>query len=81
MPKIIGTYEARTHWSEILQAVQQGERFTVTHRGVPIAEITPPQAETRQGRSQTAAKQLLDFMNRREGPAMDIKAAIEEGRD
>lgn len=32
--------EAREHWSEILDLVQEGERITITKHGVPVASIT-----------------------------------------
>jgi prevent-host-death family protein len=81
MSKKIGTYEARTHWSEVMQDVKKGERYVITHHGEPIAELVPSQAETRQERSKVAARQLLEFMARRKPGKVDIKAAIEEGRD
>jgi prevent-host-death family protein len=60
MPKKIGTYEARTHWSELMQDVKKGERYVITHHGEPVAELIPSQAETRQERSKAAARRLVD---------------------
>ena len=40
----IGAFDAKTRLSELLRRVEQGERFTITHRGRPIAELAPPQA-------------------------------------
>ena len=79
--KIIGNYEARTHWSEMLQDVKAGARYVILHKGAPIAELVPPQAETRQMRSQRAARRLLDLMSTREQTSADIAALIGEGRD
>ena len=42
MPTQIGSFEAKTKFSEILRKVEQGERFTVTRRGKVVAEINPP---------------------------------------
>ena len=42
MPTEIGSFEAKTKFSEILRKVEQGERFTVTRRGKVVAEINPP---------------------------------------
>jgi prevent-host-death family protein len=81
MPRKIGAYDARTHWSEIIQGVKRGERFIITHHGEPIAELTPPQAETGQERSREAARQLLAFMAQRTPSEVVIKATISEGRD
>lgn len=35
----IGSYEAKTRLPELLRQVQDGEHFTITRRGVPIARI------------------------------------------
>lgn len=35
----IGSYEAKTRLPELLRQVAQGEQFTITRRGVPIARI------------------------------------------
>ena len=37
----IGIFEAKTHLSEILRRVRRGERFVITNRGEPIAELGP----------------------------------------
>lgn len=49
------SYDARTHWSEMLQDVKKGERYVILHRGKPIEELMPPQAECKQERSKRAA--------------------------
>lgn len=37
--RTIGSYEAKTRLLELLRRVEQGEQFTVTRRGVPVARI------------------------------------------
>ena len=37
----IGAFEAKTHLSELLAAVEAGEVFTITRRGKPVAELRP----------------------------------------
>ena len=37
----IGVFDAKTHLSEILARVRVGERFIITHRGTPVAELRP----------------------------------------
>ncbi len=39
--KTIGTFEAKTHLSRILDEVERGETYTVTRNGMPVAEIRP----------------------------------------
>lgn len=42
-----GIYEAKTRLNELLKRVQQGERLTITNRGIPIAELIPSAAGER----------------------------------
>lgn len=37
----LGVFEAKTHLSELIQRVQQGQVYRITKRGVPVAELRP----------------------------------------
>jgi len=37
----IGTFDAKTHFSEIIEEVQKGKNYTITKRGKPVAKIIP----------------------------------------
>lgn len=37
----IGAYEAKTHFSQLLERVANGEYITITHYGVPIMTLNP----------------------------------------
>lgn len=37
----VGAYEAKTHFSELLEKVSAGEEFTITKHGTPIARLVP----------------------------------------
>ena len=41
MNKKIGSYDAKTKLPELLRRVEAGERFTITNRGKPVADIIP----------------------------------------
>ena len=41
MSEEIGSYDAKTKLPEILRRVEAGERFTITNRGKPIADLIP----------------------------------------
>lgn len=45
--KTIGTFEAKTHLSEILDTVSKGETIAITKRGKVVAHLTPPFAATK----------------------------------
>jgi prevent-host-death family protein len=75
----IGAFDAKTKLSEILRKVDQGERFTITLRGRPVADVVPSQLKNRQ-RVAEAVRRLL-AMPKIEGISPEtVKAWIEEGR-
>ncbi len=37
----VGAFEAKTHFSQLLDRVRRGERITITKRGVPAAMLVP----------------------------------------
>lgn len=37
----IGAFDAKTHFSQILARAAQGEEFTITNRGKPVARLVP----------------------------------------
>ena len=51
----IGSYDAKTHFAELLSRVERGEQIVITRHGKPIARLVP------EGRHDTeAARQALD---------------------
>ena len=41
MNEEIGSYDTKTRLPEILRRVEAGERFTITNRGRPVADLVP----------------------------------------
>ena len=41
MNTMIGTYESKAKFSELLRRVQAGESFTITRNGEKVADISP----------------------------------------
>lgn len=37
----VGAFEAKTHLSELLAAVEAGQKITITRRGKPVAQLVP----------------------------------------
>jgi prevent-host-death family protein len=44
--KTISQRELRNDNAEVMRGVEQGESYTVTRRGVPVARVTPIPADT-----------------------------------
>ncbi len=70
----VGTYEAKTHFSKLLEDVQAGTKIIVTRHGKPVAEISPPAAKTRTAKF-GCAKSPNFYM------ADDFDAPLEEFRE
>jgi prevent-host-death family protein len=74
-------YEARTHFSELLDRVAKGSTVLITRRGKPAALLMPPPAEANKDVAEVV-KEMLAFRDR-EGPtlgSLTVRELIEEGR-
>ena len=79
MKNEIGSYEAKTRLPELLRQVKSGKSFTITNRGVAVADLVP--SKDRNGKDKAvAAERLKAFMRADPVDGIDIKALIEEGR-
>jgi len=45
MDASIGAFEAKAQLSRLLRAVEQGQRFTISVRGKPVADLIPHRAD------------------------------------
>lgn len=79
MTTTVGAYEAKTHLSKLLAAVERGETIVITRHGKEIAHLTPPPKRVR-----SVAEALEELRELRKGitlgPDVTIKELIEEGR-
>ena len=77
----VGAYEAKTKLPELLRQVQQGQRFTITNRGKPVAELGPP-TELSKPDAKTAIEAYKAYrLSHPIRQTIDIRALIEEGRE
>jgi prevent-host-death family protein len=82
MKKEIGAYEAKTRLPELLREVREGHSFTITNRGIAVAELRP--AGHAGGDAKAAVERFQAFMKR--NPVKPIgqetlRQLIEEGRE
>jgi prevent-host-death family protein len=78
----IGAYEAKTHLPRLLREVAEGQSFTITLRGKPVAELTPTQPRPRRTHDE-AVRAMIEFTRREDRPSLtaeQIKEMIEHGR-
>jgi prevent-host-death family protein len=80
--KTIGSFEAKTHLSRLLDQVERGEVFTITKNGRPVAKLVPIAEPPRRDVPQAIAD-LLALRKERAGRGLsvaEIKETIDEGR-
>jgi prevent-host-death family protein len=75
---LIGAYEAKTKLPEILRRVEAGERFTITNRGIAVAELLPASAAKPGAREAIARMKALAKVSGVSVRA--LRALIAEGR-
>lgn len=83
--KTVAVYEAKTHLSELLAAVELGEEVTITRRGNPIARLVAARLPESQAEEAAKRRALIARIkaNRDSTPVedFDLQTAIEDGRD
>jgi prevent-host-death family protein len=81
MAQSIGAFEAKTHFSQIIEKAERGEDFVITRRGKPVAKIIPFEQKKEMTREE-AFEKLIEFrkLYRGEPGSFNIREAIEEGR-
>jgi prevent-host-death family protein len=76
----IGFYEARTHFSQLLDQVARGKTVLITRHGKPAAVLSPPPGEEPSDvREVLAAMKALRRGNRL-GEGLSLRDLIKEGR-
>jgi prevent-host-death family protein len=77
----IGMFEAKTHFSKIIEKAKNGTDFIITQRGKPVAKIIPFEQENKMTQEEVIERfRELRKNYRGEPGSFDIRAAIKEGR-
>lgn len=58
MQNNIGAFEAKTHFSALLDRVSHGEEILITRRGVAVAKLSPVEKQFSENKAKQAAKRL-----------------------
>jgi prevent-host-death family protein len=75
----VGAYEAKTHFSQLLDRVAKGEEITITRHGVPVAVLAPVKRRSKKDiKAVIAAIEAFGHRHRLDG--LSIRELIEEGR-
>jgi prevent-host-death family protein len=78
----VGTFDAKTHLSQLLDRVERGERIVITRNGKPVADLVPHDdaADPTLRRRAKAVKELLRFKRIKLPKGVTIRDLINEGR-
>ena len=76
----ISYYEARTHFSELLDQVARGKRILITRRGRPAAMLTPPPEDARKDVLQVIGEMKALRRGNKLGKGVSVRDLIDEGR-
>ena len=77
MTQQIGAFEAKTHFSRIIEQAEQGADFIITRRGKPVAKIIPFKNEQEMTRKE-ALEQFIEMRKHYRGKpgSFNIREAI-----
>jgi prevent-host-death family protein len=75
----IGAYEAKTHFSALLEQVEKGERVIITKHGRPIVTMSPVEG-TDQMTKRAAIEKIKALAKTRTLGGLDWKSLRDEGR-
>lgn len=77
----VGSFEAKTHLSQLLDRVAKGEEITITRHGKPVAILVPADPVARKPEIGEVIEQLRAFRKGNTlGEENSIRDLIEEGR-
>jgi prevent-host-death family protein len=62
MEKSVGAFEAKTHFSELLERAAQGEQIVITRRGKAVARLVPAGAKVH---DPEAARKAIERIRKR----------------
>ena len=79
-PDAVGAYDARTHFSELLQRVEAGEELTITRHGLPVARLVPVKRHATPDERRQAIARIRELARGNTLAGLRIKDLIAEGR-
>jgi prevent-host-death family protein len=77
--KKLGLFEVKTHLSELLKEVSNGDIITITKRGKPIAQLVPYHEDNKDLSVNDVLDRFKEIRNKVKGK-IDIRKYVREGR-
>lgn len=77
---VVGAFEAKTHFAELLDRVGKGEKITITRHGVPAAILIPVGDTKRKLTHEEIVEGMRKLRKRVKPGKMSVREMIAEGR-
>jgi prevent-host-death family protein len=78
--QVVGAYDAKTHFSELLEKVESGQVITITRHGTPVARLVPLEKISTPQERREAISRWLQSSQRPSLGGLKIRDLIHEGR-
>jgi prevent-host-death family protein len=75
----VGMFEAKTHFSALVEEVRNGAEIEITKRGETVAKIVPPRVRDRE-KVKAAAEGLMELSKRQFLNGLTLKDLRDAGR-
>jgi prevent-host-death family protein len=76
----VGAFEAKTHLSELLDRVREGEKITITRHGVPAAMLVPVEETASKLTHQEVVEGMRTLRKRTKPDSMSVREMVNQGR-
>ncbi|MBI2823934.1 MAG: type II toxin-antitoxin system Phd/YefM family antitoxin [Planctomycetia bacterium] len=76
----VGAYDAKTHFSELLERVESGEEVTITRHGTPVARLVPVKKKHTPAERRAAIERIIKLSEGLSLGGLKIPDLIDEGR-
>jgi prevent-host-death family protein len=76
----VGAYEAKTHFSELLDQVASGREITITRHGMPVARLVPVKKTSTPQERRAAIARWTELSKGLSLGGLKIRNLIEQGR-
>jgi prevent-host-death family protein len=76
----VGAYDAKTHFSELLEKVEAGEEITITKHGRPVARMVPVKRTYSPAERREAIERIKKLSQGLSLGGLKIRDLINEGR-
>ena len=77
---IIGSYDAKTRFSELLELAEAGSEITITRHGTPVARLVPIRKQSNPEQRKAAIQQWRKDSKNLPLRGLKIRDLLEEGR-